>query len=45
MLLFDIFCVRPFYLIQTDIPENVDMGVYYLPVICVSAWTDVPTDF
>jgi putative MATE family efflux protein len=35
MLLFGIFCVRPFYLIQTDIPEIVDMGVGYLSVICV----------
>ena len=35
ILLFGIFCVRSFYVVQTSDREIVSMGVDYLTVICV----------
>ena len=35
VLLFGIFCVRGFYMVQTNDAEIISMGVDYLTVICV----------
>ena len=35
VLLFGIFCVRGFYMVQTNDTEIISMGVDYLTVICV----------
>ena len=35
VLLFGIFCVRGFYMVQTNDAEIVSMGIDYLTVICV----------
>jgi putative MATE family efflux protein len=35
ILVFGIFLVRPFYLIQTNVEDIVSMGVSYLSIICI----------
>ena len=42
VLLFGIFCVKGFYLVQTNDTEIISMGVDYLTVICVFGYFGLP---
>ena len=42
VLLFGIFCVKGFYMVQTNDTEIISMGVDYLTVICVFGYFGLP---
>ena len=42
LLLFGIFCVKGFYMVQTNDTEIISMGVDYLTVICVFGYFGLP---
>lgn len=42
VLLFGIFCVKGFYMVQTNDTESISMGVDYLTVICVFGYFGLP---
>ena len=42
VLLFGIFCVKGFYMVQTNVTEIISMGVDYLTVICVFGYFGLP---
>ena len=42
VLLFGIFCVKGFYMVQTNDTEIISMGVDYLTVICVFVYFGLP---
>lgn len=42
VLLFGIFCVKGFYMVQTNDTEIISMGVDYLTVICVLGYFGLP---
>ena len=42
ILLFGIFCVKGFYMVQTNDTEIISMGVDYLTVICVFGYFGLP---